>query len=583
MRLSSIISAQNVFLIGFALLPLIVVESSSKAFAEPKLAVLLFLSLVCVADLIRCVARGGELLVSPFQIGVALLLLLECPSFIGVENLGLMLTTLALQLSALVIAGWISNSEIKPLAVYRVAFLAVAVVNFGALAMILFRIPIFSDYAPFGSTIGLKNSLAVYLAQTLPLLLGGLNELRGYQGRYSRIARGFAGCLLVTLLWVVFASRARSAWWMIIFYLVALLVLAMWTRLERWRFLLASTGAAAAVAILLCYAVPGQLNWRSTTPYRDSISTLASLNHSSGRDKLWSVAITIIETHPWTGIGVGNYPALWHPYIPPSGVEAKEFAFIRNDLPLFNDYLQAGVEGGVLAMAAFVVTFLVLPILTLRRLSKVGEGEDISTALFSLCCVATALDALVDSPFNRPETLLNFAIAFGYLSRKYAWRMALQRGRKISALLSLSLVLLLIGSVFVRMAGSVLMRREWAVSGNVHALQQAWRFWPWSSQWGIQHIGEFRNTGNPNAVENFAEARLRSWPNDPESFLIRAKIEEERQRYSAAIAMYRRAVMTVPGGRCFRAGFLNYNELISRPDFPPTEPRLSEAELAQCR
>lgn len=580
MKVKRYCSVRTLFLCAVTVLPLIVVQGSIRSFAEPKLAVLLFLSSICLIDLYRRFAPSGELAISALQVGMSFLLLLELPAMLAVGNPGLMLTSLTLQLSLLIISLWVLNTELSLLWLTRAVMVSVFVVAVGALAMSLYRIPLFSNYAPFGSTIGLKNSVAVFLAQAVPFLLVNLVLTCELPAR-RRAERAIGVILLVVSLWIVFAYRTRSAWWMILFYLIALLLLAQRKRTQPWRSLFRVTFVSALAAAALCYLVPGQLRWRSDTPYLDSVMTLASFEHSSGRDKLWRVALEIIGAHPWGGLGLGNYPATWPAYLPLTDIDPKSFAFLRPDLPLFNEYLQNGVECGIAAMVLFAFTLFGLPAGDFLRRLRHADQSEYALALLSLCCLSTALDAFLDAPFSRPEGILLFAVAAGISSRDGGWRY--QPAARPLFHVALATLLLVVGFVGVRVTGSTIFRRQFLQTHDPRTLELAWRLWPWSAEWNSSHAAALQQTMDPVAFARLAQERRAAWPNDPESYLLLAKGAEAQRSVDEAFALYRRGIVTVPGGRCYPRGIANYDRFIQTFGLVSDPRRLSDAELSVCR
>jgi O-antigen ligase len=152
---------------------------------------------------------------------------------------------------------------------------------------------------------------------------------------------------------------------------------------------------AAALAVTLLVVIPNRLQWASNSPYVDSLTTMVSLESSSGRDKLWTVAFHVLGVHPLLGVGTGNYSVLWRSFISETNVDPAVFAFIRPDLPLFNDYLQVGVESGVFAAALFAFALLVLPARAfLRLVARRDPATPVVEALPCLMSLGVAVDAL---------------------------------------------------------------------------------------------------------------------------------------------------------------------------------------------
>ena len=198
------------------------------------------------------------------------------------------------------------------------------------------------------------------------------------------------------------------------------------------------------------------------------------------------------------------------------------------------------------------------------------------TACAILCCAATAIDALFDSPFSRPESVLTFALACGLVERQVESRRVSTTAVGRGIILSLCITTL---SLSALLGGAVVLRRHWTTSGNTESLATAWRLWPTSWQW---RADEGVALASHPDVDELVAMRMRSWPNDPESYLLLGVVRAEQRRFTDAIDAYRRAMITVPGGRCFRRAHIRYMAMLARPDYPASAPRLTDAELAHC-
>ena len=575
--------SQLLFVIGIAILPVLLVRGWGNSFTEPKLACLLVLSVVGVTSLAPQVWRGNRLTVTPLSAGLGALLVLQIASPANWADVGVHLQAIALTVCALSISLYVGNTDLRILSFVRVMLLPSVVLLVGALAMILFRIPLFSAANPFGSAIGLKNSLSVFLAQCVPLMLIALYYLEQRPGPRSRTLQAGVFVLLSSACWGVFSSRTRSAWWMLMFYLLALLLIWARTRERSLRRPLLRTSLAAIAGIALLIVVPNALVWTSSTPYWDSVSTLFSFTHSSGRDDLWRVGLRMVASHPWLGIGAGRYPALWRSYIAATGVDARAFAFLRPDLPIFNDYLQFAIENGVTAMLILLLVAVGVPAACLVTLFKSRRTEVLPEVLLCLLCLATALDALVDYPFLRPETLLTFTVALSLAVKGTGTRFlpSLPRNRGV-ALAALGSLAIFAAVVCVQLTAGFAARAVWHHTRDVRALKVAWSLWPWDSQWNHTHVLAFLQAGENESAERFSKERRKIWPHDPESYLIEAKLRESYGQFDEAVAAYRHATVTVENGRCYQAGYASYLRMTGRVDVPASVARLTRAELARC-
>jgi len=575
--------SRRLFVIGLAILPVLIVRGFGNSFAEPKLACLLVLSVVGLTSLALRVWRSERLTGTPLCAGLGALLVLQVASPRVWADVGTHLQAIALTAGALSISLYVANTDLRILAFARVMLLPITVSLVGALAMVLFRTPLFSDANPFGSAIGLKNSLSVFLAQCLPLVFIALHDLEQRPGPRSRALRAGVFILLSCAYWVVFSSRTRSAWWILLFYFLALLLMWAYTRERNLGRTLLRMSLAGLVGVVLLIAVPNALVWTSRTPYWDSVATLFSFTHSSGRVQLWRVGLRMLASHPWLGIGAGRYPALWRGYIGDADVDARVFAFLRPDLPILNDYLQFAIENGVASMLILLLVAVAVPAACLVRFLKSRPTDVLPEVLLCLLCLGTALDALVDYPFLRPETLVVFTVALSLAVKRTDTRflssLPTNRGAVLAAL---GAIAIFAGVVCVQLTAGFVARTVWNHTRDARALEVAWFLWPWDSQWNDTHLLGFLQAGKNASAERFSRKRLAIWPHDPESYLIEAKLRESYRQFDEAVAAYRRAVITVENGRCYPAGYESYLRMTGRSDIPAGVTRLTSAELARC-
>lgn len=573
------LDAAFAFCAGWALLPLAFAEGFGNAYTEPKLAVLLALALVCLASLVR---QRTPPRLGAFAAGTAALLLWRLATGLDPQNPGTCLQTLALDACALAVALFVANRELSAERLAAWAAPTTALVLAGILPMILWRVIVASQASPFGSTIGWRNSLSVFLAQAVPLLL--VLAPRGRGGRSLARTAGLA-VLLSALLWVVIASRTRSAWWMVAITLAGVATSAARLREHALRRSLAVlAGSLVAGAALLALA-PNALEWRTRSPYLESLATMASPRHSNGRVELWRVGAAMIADAPLLGVGTGSYPVLWREWIARTDVDPMAFGFLRADLPAFNDYLQDAIEGGLPGGLASLAVRLGLPLLYLWRIWRLRDARLWREALLGTGCAATAFDALVDYPFGRPETLLVFTASLALVERglaavQPAWTVALpaRAWRPAASALAAALAALL-----VLLGVGLGARKLWYERGDVAALRVALRLWPWDEQWKQKHLRAFARAGDSASMERLVAQRLRAWPHDPESYVLEATSRAHRGEFTGAVASFRRAVVTVPGGRCYALGHIAYRRLLAQADFPADAPRLTDQDLAACQ
>lgn len=303
----------------------------------------------------------------------------------------------------------------------------------------------------------------------------------------------------------------------------------------------------ATVAILLLSTAPQKIRWSTLTPYTDTLSRLVSSDHTNGRFDLWRVAITMMRSNPLWGTGAGNFAIEMRRFVEPAGVDAKVFGFLRNDLPLFNDYLQAFVETGIIGGIAFLLIFVLLPAVQFFRYFK-KSSESSSEALFAfIACTQILLASAFDYPLIRSESILLLALLAGYVAQSHSG-LPNSSIRLHPLLLKLSVILLIL--IALPFGTSYGLRWLFQRAPQANYLKTAFLLWPWDSQWNNYHARIFEQNGDRSFADKFVASRLKSWPLDPLSHLSQGDVMWIRGDTAGALQQYQLALREVPGGRC---------------------------------
>jgi O-antigen ligase len=235
-------------------------------------------------------------------------------------------------------------------------------------------------------TFGNPNWAAAFLLAALPSCLALRRDIASRRGSAWLLA-------LATLIgFAVVATRSKGG----ILALAAgvgifkLLEPGIRTRIRRGMV------AAAAVAAtgVLTIAVAGHLS---------------AVSWIRGRLFLWTAALPMIGDRPWTGIGLGGFPAAY-PLAAARIIAGDASAFMPlNTIEfLYNEPLQVAVESGLPA-AALLVIFVALSIRTaFQHRDNLSRGVGSGLAALSLY-------SLVDAPFQIPATAMLFWFMLGWI------------------------------------------------------------------------------------------------------------------------------------------------------------------------
>ncbi len=176
--------------------------------------------------------------------------------------------------------------------------------------------PVFATERVPGGTFGNRNFLAHFVAIGLPMVL-----LMAIAGRrwWARAGGLVMAGLLIGL---IVLTRSRAAW-LASAMAGGVMLLAAW-QAGPWRASLAPNRRAAlilaiTVGIVAALVLPNQLDWKSDSPYTDTVSGLIDYRSGSGKGRLvqWRNSVEMIPDDPVFGVGPGNwfvhYPRVTEP------------------------------------------------------------------------------------------------------------------------------------------------------------------------------------------------------------------------------------------------------------------------------
>jgi O-antigen ligase len=248
-----------------------------------------------------------------------------------------------------------------------------------------------------GGTFGNRNFMAHLVAIGLPLLLYLAAEARSSRG-FTMAAAGVALCAAALVL-----SRSRAAWVGAAACGAFLAVEGLWVgRLwsdDQLRRRVMRLAAIALAGLIVALAFPNRLNWRSESPYLDSLTGLANYREGSGRGRLiqYGNSLMMAADHPVLGVGPGNWPVHYPRYM-----SAVDPSFDSDDIIPTNpwpssDWMAVLAERGAPAM---LLLALVGGTIALGAWARIRRGSRYTPALTDLTIVATLISVTVVGLFD---------------------------------------------------------------------------------------------------------------------------------------------------------------------------------------
>lgn len=569
------------FYIALAYLPLLYLPGFGVAYREVKFVAFWLIGAACVWALVRDSRTKPLDFRSGHLVGVVFIgwILIMIP---GSTNPGLSIQYTSTSLATFAVAAYTSNRQID---CFRLSICILFSGCIAALQILLtawLGISLLPDSNSMGGLIGERNSASLTIALGLfstAFLVDDSIERRRW------ITTGILCSLCSLLVSSIVFTRTRSVWWLLAFWLLGTTVISLrrLKSVQAWKTPVALCGAVVFAGVLVA-TVPGTLRWNSPEPYFDSLLTMTSLTQSSGRDSLWTVGLTMFLNAPITGVGPGNFASLFRTYVPISGASPLVFAFLRPDLPIFNDYLQAFIELGILGGALFVCLAVVIPCWFLARAFRIGlVSAPAFFAISSLTCVALTINGFFDYPFNRPETLFVFGCLVGCLATHYSSAMLRPklRFRYLAAPFGFSILILTLSAtaLFVSLAA----RCGYFGSVTSSKIEIARNLWPWDRFWDDRTAILAVRVGRADIAQRIALEGMRFWPNHPTPYLSQAEIMRLAGKSDEAFHAYEKALFQVPNGRCFRPAYYRFRTFIEEPVLSEQQRILGTSLLETCR
>ncbi len=248
-----------------------------------------------------------------------------------------------------------------------------------------------------GGTFGNRNFMAHLVAIGLPVLLYVAIEARSRTG----FVLGAMGVALAAAALVL--SRSRAAWLGAGACGAFLAVEGLWVgRLwvdEHLRRRVLQLAAVAVGSLVLAMVLPNRLNWRSDTPYLESLTGVVNYKEGSGRGRMiqYGNTLDMAAHHPVLGVGPGNWPVFYPVYMSPGDPSFDTDDIIPTNPWPSSDLMAIAAERGFVALALLT---LVGTTIALGAWARIRRGPRQLPALTDLTIVATLIATGVVGAFD---------------------------------------------------------------------------------------------------------------------------------------------------------------------------------------
>ena len=249
-----------------------------------------------------------------------------------------------------------------------------------------------------GGTFGNRNFMAHLTAAGLPLLLWCIASARGKRGTiFWTVALGACAAALVL-------SRTRAAWLAVAISIVLGGIVALTgpalfdSAIVRRRMTIAL--AAVGAGVLFALILPNSLDWKSDSPYLDSVKGVVDYQQGSGRGRVaqYENSARMALAHPVLGVGPGNWPVIYPKFAPSNDPSLSDATGMASNPWPSSDWVAALSERGVPAL--FALTAFVLMLLRGALATRYDAGREPHQRLAALAGGGVVLIAALEGAFD---------------------------------------------------------------------------------------------------------------------------------------------------------------------------------------
>ena len=350
-----------------------------------------------------CLARAQRLQVTAADALLGVFLAASLASTLLAENHWLAFRAFGLSMSGALLF-WSARAVARSGHAERlVRTLAAAVVLGAGIALLQaygLELAVMAERRAPGGTFGNRNFMAHFVALGAPVLaLAGLEARRRWEVAVWQAGIAIAGAALVL-------SRSRAAWLAFTLGLALFAAEGLWAgglwrnRSARSRVL--ALALAAGLGAVLSLVLPNRLEWRSNSPYLDSVRALADYREGSGRGRLvqYQNTLRMAFDHPLTGVGPGNWPVEYPRYTFAGDPAFDPEDFIPTNPWPSSDWVALLAERGPVALLSVLVLGAALALGAWRRwrqARQTTEGLEALAAFLTLLVLASVISPYVSA------------------------------------------------------------------------------------------------------------------------------------------------------------------------------------------
>lgn len=251
-----------------------------------------------------------------------------------------------------------------------------------------------------GGTFGNRNFMAHLAAIGTPAVVIAALSAR------SRVGFFFGAMGSVILAAALVLSRSRAAWLALIVTAIVVAGIAVITRASisggrtwgRLRIL----ALAAIIGAVASAFLPNRLEWKSSSPYLDSVRGVVNYKEGSGAGRVvqYKNSLEMSLAHPLLGVGPGNWSVEYIRFAERRDPSLSNAGGMTDNPWPSSDWVAFVSERGIAATALLFLALLAVGIRALRELPGTRQSGDFERATAALTVIGTIVAAVVVGLFD---------------------------------------------------------------------------------------------------------------------------------------------------------------------------------------
>ena len=361
-----------------------------------------------------------------------------------------------------------------------------------------------------GGTFGNRNFMAHLSAIGTPIiLLCSLEARRAWGATLGTLGMMFVAAALVL-------SRSRAAW-LALMLGGALMVLLCWRMRDVWsdaarRRRLLVLGGASIAAVIGALTLPNALEWKSDSPYLDSVRGVVNYKEGSGAGRLvqYRNSLRMAAAHPLLGVGPGNWAVEYPKFASRNDPSLNDEGMTSNPWPS-SDWVAFVAERGVAAVVIYALGLLALLVgAWMRARAATTAHERLGAVALAATVVIAAIVGAFDAVLLTAIPSLFLWMIVGSLSpagKARATVPATVRGPVFGAAVVIAVLVLL------RSSGQIAAMAVYTSATTTGQAARAALFDPGSFRINMRLADSYAARGDCKHVRQYAGAARELYPN----------------------------------------------------------------------